>query len=113
MTVPQYRWLWSAADDYGQHRRRYTKSEIDRKVQRAGFAIVRSTGWVMLPLPVLAVSRLRDRDAGVEYDPCRELRVAGRANRVLEGVLTLEAWSIDRGLTLPFGASRLVVARTL
>jgi SAM-dependent methyltransferase len=111
VTVPQYRWLWSAADDYGGHRRRYTKVEIERKVRGAGLAIVRSTAWVGFLLPIVALSRFRDRRAGERYDPGREFRIPAAVNRALEAVLDVERAAIQRGLTLPFGTSRLVVAR--
>jgi SAM-dependent methyltransferase len=110
VTVPQYRWLWSAGDDYGRHRRRYTKREIDRKVERAGFEIVKSTAWVSTLLPVVALSRRRDRRTPEAYDPTRELRVPRRLNRALELALDAELAVIRRGVSLPFGSSRLVIA---
>jgi SAM-dependent methyltransferase len=111
VTVPQYRWLWSPADDYGRHRRRYTKGQIEDKIARAGFTPVRSTAWVCTLLPVVALSRLRDRRAGEQFDPCRELRTSSAVNRAFELLLDAERIAIQRGLTLPFGTSRLVVAR--
>jgi SAM-dependent methyltransferase len=109
--VPQYNWLWSAADEYGGHRRRYTKGEIEDKISRTGFARIRSTAWVCTLLPAVALSRFRDRRAGDRFDPQRELRISNRANRALELILDAERIAIQRGLTLPFGSSRLVVAR--
>jgi 2-polyprenyl-3-methyl-5-hydroxy-6-metoxy-1,4-benzoquinol methylase len=111
ITVPQYEWLWSGADDYGGHRRRYTKREIDEKIGRAGFELLRSTAWVCTLLPFVAVSRFRDRHGGNDYDPRRELRPPRTVNRLFELVLDAEGIAIQRGLTLPFGTSRLVVAR--
>ena len=32
VTVPQHRFLWSAADVFGHHRRRYTGKELVKKV---------------------------------------------------------------------------------
>jgi SAM-dependent methyltransferase len=110
VTVPQYPWLWSPADDYGRHRRRYTKREIEDKIAGAGFTIVRSTAWVCVLLPAVALSRLWDRRRA-QYDAAREFRVSRRANRLLGLVLAAEQVAIERGLTLPFGASRLVVAK--
>ena len=109
--VPQYRWIWSANDDYACHLRRYTKREIDGKVERAGFTLVRSTGWVCTLLPIVAVSRFRDRRPGAQYDPCRELQVPRRVNEVFGVSLAFERSLIRLGVTLPFGVSRLVIAR--
>jgi SAM-dependent methyltransferase len=110
VTVPQYQWLWSPADEYGRHRRRYTKQEIDGKIERAGFSIIRSTAWVSTLLPVVALSRIRDRGTGSHYDPRRELRTSRAVNRVFELALDAELAAIRLGVTLPFGSSRLVVA---
>jgi SAM-dependent methyltransferase len=109
VAVPQHPWLWSAADDYGGHRRRYTKAGIEGKMRGAGFTVVRSTGWVGTLLPIVALSRLRDRRAGTRFDPLREYRIPAPINRTFELVLDLERAAIQRGLTLPFGTSRFMV----
>jgi SAM-dependent methyltransferase len=110
ITVPQYQWLWSAADDYGRHRRRYTRRQIDGRTSDAGLRVLRSTAWVCTLLPIVAFSRFCDRRA-VTFDPCRELRVSGKLNAALEFVLDVEVRAIRAGMTLPYGSSRLVVAR--
>src|SRR2546426_6344952 len=46
LTVPQHQWLWSAADDYSGHRRRYTRADLSAKLSRAGFRIIRITSFV-------------------------------------------------------------------
>jgi SAM-dependent methyltransferase len=111
VTVPQYEWLWSGADDYGGHRRRYTKREIDEKIVKSGLELLRSTAWVFTLLPVVALSRFRDRGTGDVYDPRRELRPPAIVNRLFELALDAEGKAIRRGLTLPFGTTRLVAAR--
>ena len=57
LTVPQHPWLWSAADDYAHHIRRYTKSELQSKVTGAGFHIEYCTSFVSLLLPLMALQR--------------------------------------------------------
>jgi SAM-dependent methyltransferase len=110
VTVPQHMWLWSAADVYGEHRRRYARREIERKVRLAGLTIMRSTSWVTTLLPAMTLSRLRDRNAS-EFDPTRELRLPASINRVFRAALDAECIAIERGLNLPVGGSRVVVAR--
>lgn len=110
VTVPQYQWLWSKGDDYGRHQRRYTKRDLERKVQKAGFTLVQSTAWVFSLLPVLAVSRVWDKRRSGRYDPRRELDLPKSINRMLEALLDAERLAIEHGLTLPYGSSRLVVA---
>ena len=109
VNVPQYAWLWSSADDYLEHRRRYAKAELERKVRGAGLTILRSFAWMGPLLPVVAVSRLRDRRR-TDYDPLREFRVPRPVGRTFETILGLERGLIQRGASLPWGSSRFVVA---
>jgi SAM-dependent methyltransferase len=109
VTVPQHPWLWSRADDYAHHVRRYRHRELQSKIARAGFRIERSTSFVSALLPAMWLSRLRDRRAGDRYDPAREHAVS-RLSGVLEAVLDVERTAIERGISLPAGGSLLVVA---
>lgn len=110
LTVPQHAWLWSAADSYACHERRYSAPELAGKVRAAGFEIVRSTSFVTLLMPLLLASRLGRRGAAEDYDPYAEYRIGKFANRVLESVLAVERAGIRLGISYPFGGSRLVVA---
>ena len=110
VTVPQHPSLWSASDEYSHHVRRYTAREIHEKVRRAGLEIVRSTSFVMLPLPAMMLSRLAHRDLS-KFDPAAELTVPAPINAALEAALRLEHLAVRAGLSLPVGGSRLVVAR--
>lgn len=110
LTVPQHPWLWSAADEYAEHKRRYRRSELIRKVTAAGFAVRRITSFVTIPLPAMAAARVRDRRAGASYDPTREHQAAARATGLLERVLGFERSLIERGANLPVGGSLLMVA---
>ncbi|HZZ95344.1 MAG TPA: class I SAM-dependent methyltransferase [Usitatibacter sp.] len=110
ITVPQHPSLWSASDEYARHVRRYTARELHGKVARAGLEILRSTSFVALPLPAMMLSRLAHRDI-TRFDPIAELTVPAPVNAALEAALRLEHGAIRAGLSLPFGGSRLVVAR--
>lgn len=108
LTVPQHQWLWSEADVRAQHVRRYSRSTLHPLLERAGFEILRSTSFVSLLLPVMLVSRLRRTRSA---DPLAELRLASWLNTVLGRVMTTERAAIQRGITFPWGGSRLVIAR--
>lgn len=110
LAVPQHPALWSAADDYAHHVRRYRAAELHAKLQRAGFRILRSTSFVSLLLPMMLASRRRSRTAE-KFDPQAEFRIPPLLNRALESVLTLERTGIRAGIGWPVGGSRLVVAR--
>lgn len=111
ITVPQHPRLWSAADDYARHVRRYTRRELVGKVERAGFHPVRVTSFVSLLLPLFALSRLMKRPSDEPYDPETEYRATASLDGTLERVLSLERALIRRGLSFPAGGSLLAVAQ--
>ncbi|MGH2902959.1 MAG: class I SAM-dependent methyltransferase [Solirubrobacteraceae bacterium] len=111
VTVPQHRWLWSPADDFAYHRRRYVRRELIAKVQGVGFEPVRVTSFVFSLLPLMFASRLRDRHADEPYDPVREHQQSIRLGPLLERILGIEARLIRRGVSLPAGGSLFMVAR--
>jgi SAM-dependent methyltransferase len=110
LTAPQHPQLWGGMDDYARHMRRYRRHELARRARAAGLDVVRETSFVTLPLPALAVARLRSRRKP-HYDLAADLVRSPPVERVLEGVLGLERRLIALGLSLPIGASVLVVAR--
>ncbi len=59
LTVPQHRWLWSRQDESACHVRRYTATELRRKVLAAGFIPLYETSFVSLLLPMMWLSRLQ------------------------------------------------------
>ena len=111
VSVPQHMWLWSAADEYGRHRRRYSRRQLAGLLDGAGFDVVRATSSVSLLLPVVALSRIRSRRLTDDYDPFRELTLSERANRALGAVMSAERRLIRRGLSFPLGSSLVVVAK--
>jgi SAM-dependent methyltransferase len=111
LTVPQHPWLWSAADDFGKHVRRYTRLELTTKVRAAGFDVERVTSFVSLLLPLMAAARVRHRRLTPSYDPLAEFRRTQALTRPLERVLDLERLLIACGASLPVGGSLLVVGR--
>jgi SAM-dependent methyltransferase len=111
LSVPQHGWLWSRADDHACHVRRYGAAELRRKVEAAGLRVRLATSFVAWLLPLLALSRWRNRRrAGGDFDPLAELRLGGAANAVLEKILDLERASIALGVRYPAGGSLLLVA---
>jgi SAM-dependent methyltransferase len=110
VSVPQHPWLWSAGDDYAHHKRRYRRAELVSKMRAAGFEVERVTSFVSFLLPLMAVSRSRQRDAGT-YDPKAEYRSPRAVDRTMESVLETERWLIGRGVSLPAGGSLVAVAR--
>ena len=112
LSVPQHPRLWSAVDEFSRHRRRYTSRDLEAKVERAGFRVVRRTSFVSLLLPVVWLSRVRDRRT-TDYDPATEYRLPRLVDALFGGVMAIERRLIASGLSFPAGSSLLVVARRL
>lgn len=111
ITVPQHPWLWSSADDFAHHARRYTRRELAHKVRGAGFEIERVTSFFSLSLPAMALSRLSRRHRMSSTDLEAEC-VRGRyLTRSLLRLADLERAAIARGVSLPVGGSLLLVGR--
>ncbi len=111
LTVPQHAWLWSAADEYAHHERRYSKAPLLSQLRAAGFEIVHSTSFIALLLPLLLLARLRRRTVDDSYDSLAELRLGGFINNAFELVTSLELALTKRRRSWPLGGSLLVVAR--
>jgi SAM-dependent methyltransferase len=109
LLVPQHRWLWSRHDEISEHRRRYTRKELVAKAERAGLVVEQVTSFVTALMPALVVSRFVDRLRGTT-DPVANLQPGG-LNGVFERVLNGERRLIERGVSLPFGGSLLLVGR--
>jgi SAM-dependent methyltransferase len=111
LLVPQHPRLWSGADTFAHHVRRYTRTELVGKMRRAGFEVVQATSFVTGLLPAMVASRAAHRLLRRPYDPIAELE-PGALNGVFERVLDGERRLIGRGVSLPVGGSLLVVGRT-
>ncbi len=109
ITIPQHDWLWSITDEYAFHKRRYSADEIEKKVQAAGFKIVRSTSFVTTLLPLVYISRLL-RKKKEKFDPTAELSINPKINFFLQKILEIELSGIKLGFNYPVGSSRIVLA---
>ena len=110
LSVPQHPWLWSQADDYAHHVRRYHSQELKSKVEAVGFRVTRMTSFVALLLPLMLASRLRQRRVRNNYDLTAELNIRQWINSTLESVMTVERKMIQMGISFPLGGSLLLVA---
>lgn len=114
LTVPQHKWLWSQADVYACHQRRYSAKELHQKVQSAGFSIVKSTSFVSTLLPAMIVSRMLDKNLSTDdFDSTKELQLPKWMNAIFLLMLNFEILLIRLGVCLPIGGTRLLVARKL
>lgn len=116
VTVPAYRWLWSAEDELAGHHRRYTLGRLQEVLARCSFE-VRFQTYFFAPLtvPVLFMRSLPYRllhrtDDAIGEGAARQHTPSRLARRVMEGLLAPELSRIRGGRAVPFGTSCLVVA---
>jgi SAM-dependent methyltransferase len=110
VTVPQHPALWSEADTFAHHERRYRRHELVERLRATGFDVIRVTSFVTLLSPLMLASRLRGRFSR-EFDPLSEFRIPQSIDRTFERVALLEQRLLRTGASLPFGGSLLAVAR--
>jgi SAM-dependent methyltransferase len=111
VAVPQHPWLWSRADDFALHQRRYRRGELEAKLQRNGFEVLFSSSFTALLLPLMMASRLLDKGNEVENDPLREFKLNPLVNRAFTAVLRAEVRMTLAGVRWPAGGSRIAVGR--
>lgn len=118
LTVPAHMRLWSYADQFAGHCRRYDKRELVQKLNAADFEVEYVTHFMAALLPILYLGRRlapwahRKLTKSPREMFLDELRPVPVLNDVLRWILELEAIPVGAGLTLPFGASLLAVAST-
>ena len=110
LTVPQHQRLWSWFDEYSCHIRRYGMEDLHAKLFRAGFKIVLSSSFVSLLLPAMLLSRFSKVREG-NRDLEAELKLTPSLDEILERILQLESRLIRKGISFPFGGSRLIAAQ--
>lgn len=111
LSVPQHMWLWSQADDYAQHKRRYAHGELEGRCRAAGFEVLASMSYNSAILPLMLASRLIPRRGMKEGGATDELTPPRWVNAILRAALQTEVTMSLAGLHLPLGGSRVVVAR--
>ncbi|HEV3009745.1 MAG TPA: class I SAM-dependent methyltransferase, partial [Burkholderiales bacterium] len=107
ITVPAYRWLWSAHDDFLHHKRRYSAGELRTKVAAAGLRLGQLSYFNTLLFPLAALARVKDRL--LNHDRASGTAVPARPiNGLFHAVFSAERFVVGR-LPLPFGVSLLAV----
>ena len=108
LTVPQHAWLWSPADTYARHHRRYRRDELLCKLRECDFEVLGCTSFHTLNLPLFFLrsrflrATVRDPESSIPPAP---------VNWLLEQSMELDRMLIRAGARLPFGVSLMVAAR--
>lgn len=111
LSVPAFKILWSELDEHLHHHRRYKKGELEVKLVRAGFEIVKSSYLFMFTFPLVFTYRAIGNFQEKRFHPQftytefpRWITKALVSLSVVEGLLL-------RVVSLPVGSSVVCLAR--
>lgn len=111
ITVPAYKFLWSSIDYIGQHKRRYTKGELKRKIKEAGFRIEKISYMNTFLFGIVVLERFCERLFEAKVNAKSFLYPMPRPiNNMLMRIFEAEAFFIPY-INLPMGSSLICVAR--
>lgn len=71
ISVPAFQFLWSGHDEFLEHKRRYTLTQLERVATSAGLTLVRGSYYFGLILPLAAATRLVGRLRSASPDASR------------------------------------------
>ncbi len=109
MNVPAFQWLWGPHDVALMHQRRYTRREVTRLLQNAGFKVEKASYSVFFLFPVVVLRRLLEK---LQTGPAKVKlpRVSPAINRTLVRLMDAEA-RLFKSINLPYGSSVVALAR--
>lgn len=110
ISVPQHQFLWSRVDELSFHKRRYHKHELQAKMLKAGFEIIKTTSFASLVLPMMMLARFAKKRAE-NVDLYAEMRINPGINFLLRELMMVESSLIEASVSFRYGGSRLIVAR--
>lgn len=111
VNVPAHKFLWSEHDEALQHKRRYTRYELRRKLEESGFNIVKETYFVSFVFPIIVFYRtwgnLFHRGA---YPKTSYVKLNDSLNNFFTKLLEIET-KLIRKSSLPLGTTLIMVAK--
>ena len=116
-TVPQYMSLWSRLDEIVQHKRRYSRRELLSKLEKQGFTICFCSSFLFVLFPLMLMSRLLARgknnakSSKMEFE--NKVSFPHALNWIFDKFMRIDEFLIEKGVSLPFGGSLLVIAKRI
>lgn len=115
-TVPALQSLWSASDDYYEHRRRYSRAQLSSMFERAQLTIEKASYWgfpVVLTYDTLFLLPMNKRRARRKVDEDAALQSVAKVGRARGLVRLVRAiFALDNLFAwVPFGPGLLMVAK--
>ncbi len=113
ITVPASKILWSSYDLFDKHWRRYERTDIQQKLEEAGFCISRISYLFMSLFPVIYLLRKFRDSLGLkpsEQNTDLIKMPPQLMNILLEGVFNIEI-QLMKYVSIPIGSSLVCIAR--
>jgi len=109
LTVPAYMSLWSHFDELNEHKRRYTKAELQEKLTLAGFRIEKLSYYNTILFPIVYI--VRKLNNALNKNGSSEIEMPGSMiNTILRSIFDVER-HILRNWNMPFGVSLIAVVK--
>lgn len=110
LTVPAFEFLWSQHDDANLHKRRYTKKNLERLLEKQGYKVKFSSYFNFFLFPIISLIRLLSKSKNVKTNDVEEH--SKPINTVLKAIFGFEKRLLPN-IKFPFGVSILVVAQKI
>lgn len=110
ISVPAFPFLWSSHDYASHHKRRYTKSELLKKLSKSGFRILNVSYFDSFLFPIILVYRFWTNLFGKEKYKSNFIDFPPIINAFLKIIFSSESFFLKR-FNFPLGVSLLVIAR--
>ena len=109
LTVPAFKSLWGIQDVVGMHKRRYSKNEFLRKIEREGFIVLKSSYFNFFLFFPIFLGRRLIRLLGVKIESENKIN-SPLINFFLKTLFSIEPY-ILKYFSFPFGVSVFCIAR--
>ncbi|MGH7800733.1 MAG: class I SAM-dependent methyltransferase [Thermodesulfobacteriota bacterium] len=110
LNLPAYEYLRSTHDKAIHTKRRYTRDDIERKLEFAGFKIEKITYRNSFFFPIILLYRLLKKNSKINSNPTSDLRsLPNSANKVLISIMKVENLILQK-INFPVGSSVFCIA---
>lgn len=110
ITVPAFSFLWGPHDDAAHHKRRYTKRELEKKLLKTGFKVIKTSYMNTFLFPAVFTFRLIRNVFKVGGKRSDFLAYPPLINGLLQHIFSGEAECLKK-VNFPVGVSLLVIAQ--
>lgn len=110
ISVPAFPFLWSSHDYASHHKRRYTKSDLLKKLTESGFRVLNITYFDSFLFPVILIYRFWTNMRGKEPYKSNFIDYPWVVNGFLKLIFCSEAFFL-KYFNFPLGVSLLVIAK--